>query len=228
MPRIDPAHLLSGASTGQRIDPSQLAAQQAVSVPTTLAANAMLAQADLSIIQTAENLQKPLGKRLGLGAESFYGQASSVVSPLVDTTYQVAPSSAVVADGALAETVSYWAAHGVQNATMQLDGLGSEPVEVSISMNGDMAQVDFRTNQVDVQQAIKAEAGQLKDMLLSQGLQLAGLSIGQSGQGGQADKGQKQAGEAKKIAMVDSQFAAEPQRGRSLNLSVGQSLDLFV
>jgi len=218
----------AAVSAGQRLESSQLAAQQAVSVPTVLVANAVLARVDLPLVPAAETLLKPLPKRLGLGTESFYGQAGAVVNPLVDTVSQVTPAGALVAEGALAETVSYWATHGVQNATMQLDGLGSEPVEVHISLNGDQAQVDFRTNQVEVRQAIEAEVGQLKDLLLSQGLQLAGLSIGQSGQRGQADKGQKQAGEVKKITVVDGQLMTEPQRGRSLNLSVGQSLDLFV
>jgi flagellar hook-length control protein FliK len=218
----------AAGSVSQRLDPSQMAVHQSLIAPTILDVNAVLARVDQPLVPVAENILKPLAKRLGLGSESFYGQTAAVVNPLVDTAFQVAPTTAVVADGALAETVSYWAANGVQNATMQLDGLGSEPVEVSISMNGDMAQVDFRTNQVAVQQVIEAAAGQLKDMLMSQGLQLAGLSIGQSGLGGQADKGQKQAGEVKKIAMIDSQPVLEPQRGRSVNLSVGQSLDLFV
>jgi flagellar hook-length control protein FliK len=218
----------AAGSVSQRLDPSQMAVHQALIAPAILDANAVLARVDQPLVPVAENTLKPLAKRLGWGSESLYGQTAAVVNPLVDTAFQVAPTTAVVADGALAETVSYWAANGVQNATMQLDGLGSEPVEVSISMKGDMAQVDFRTNQVAVQQVIEAAAGQLKDMLMSQGLQLAGLSIGQSGLGGQADKGQKQAGEVKKIAMIDSQPVLEPQTGRSVNLSVGQSLDLFV
>jgi flagellar hook-length control protein FliK len=90
-----------------------------------------------------------------------------------------------------------------------------------------MAQVDFRTNQPEVRQAIEGAASQLKDMLSSQGMQLAGLSIGTSGRGGSQDKNPKAPSDARKVTLV-KQEAVETARARPANPSVGQSLDLFV
>jgi flagellar hook-length control protein FliK len=144
-----------------------------------------------------------------------------------DALFQVAPSSAAAASTVVAETVSYWASQGVQNASLQLDGFGDEPVEVRISVNGDLAQVDFRTNQPEVRLAIEGAASQLKDMLTSQGMQLAGLSIGTSGRGGSQEKGSQSPAGARKLTLVKPE-AVEAARVRPANPSVGQSLDLFV
>jgi flagellar hook-length control protein FliK len=127
----------------------------------------------------------------------------------------------------VAETVSYWASQGVQNASLQLDGFGDEPVEVRISVNGDMAQVDFRTNQPEVRQVIEGAASLLKDMLSSQGMQLAGMSIGTSGRGGSQDKGPKAPSDARQLTLAKPEVV-EAARVRPANPSVGQSLDLFV
>jgi flagellar hook-length control protein FliK len=144
-----------------------------------------------------------------------------------DTLFQVPPASAAAASTVVAETVSYWASQGVQNASLQLDGFGDQPVEVRISVNGDLAQVDFRTNQPELRQAIEGAASQLKDMLSSQGMQLAGLSIGTSGRGDAQGKGSRPTSDIKKVALVKSE-AALTTRTRSVNSAVGQSLDLFV
>lgn len=101
-----------------------------------------------------------------------------------DAVYEVTPTSAAVPDTQIAETVSYWVTHGVQNAELTLDGLGGEPVKVRISLDGDQAQVDFLSNQIEVRQVLESASAQLKELLSSEGLQLTGMSVGTSGQGG--------------------------------------------
>jgi flagellar hook-length control protein FliK len=166
--------------------------------------------------------------RFGSGGEGVYGQPLATVNP-ADALFQVPPTTAAIASTALADTVSHWASQGVQNASLQLDGFGDEPVDVRISVNGDMAQVDFRTNQPEVRQAIEGAASQLKELLSNQGLQLAGLSIGTSARGGSQykDKDPKPTTDARKVTLVKSD-AVETARVRGANPSVGQSLDLFV
>jgi flagellar hook-length control protein FliK len=177
-------------------------------------------------IRISERNAKHLANRFGLGSDGVYGQPVASTNPS-DALFQVPSTSAAAASTVVAETVSYWASQGIQNASMQLDGFGDEPVEVRISVNGDMAQVDFRTNQPEVRLAIEGAASQLKDMLSSQGMQLAGMSIGTSGQGGSQDKGSKAPSDARKLTLAKPE-AAQAARVRPANPSVGQSLDLFV
>jgi flagellar hook-length control protein FliK len=177
-------------------------------------------------IRLSDRPAKHLSGRFGLVGDGVYGQPMATTNP-ADVLFQVPSASAAAASTVIAETVSYWASQGVQSASLQLDGFGDEPVEVRISVNGDMAQVDFRTNQPEVRQAIEGAASQLKDMLSSQGMQLAGLSIGTSGRGGSQDKNPKASSDNLKVTLVKPE-AVETARVRPANPSVGQSLDLFV
>jgi flagellar hook-length control protein FliK len=144
-----------------------------------------------------------------------------------ESVFEVPPASAVVPDTAVAETVSYWASHGVQTAELTLDGFGVAPVEVSILLNGDQAQIDFRTDQAGVRQVLENAAAQLKDMLSSQGLQLAGVSVGSSGMGGDAGGDRRQRPAAQQITLVKTD-AVGASIARAANPAVGRSLDLFV
>jgi flagellar hook-length control protein FliK len=177
-------------------------------------------------IRLSDRPAKHLSGRFGLVGDGVYGLPMATTNPS-DALFQVPSTSAAAASTTVAETVSYWASQGVQNASLQLDGFGDEPVEVRISVNGDMAQVDFRTNQPEVRQVIEGAASLLKDMLSSQGMQLAGMSIGTSGRGGSQDKGPKAPSDARKLTLAKPEVV-EAARVRSANLSVGQSLDLFV
>ena len=116
--------------------------------------------------------------------------------------------------------------HGVQSAELTLDGLGSEPVEVRISLNGDQAQIDFRTNQMDVRQVLEGASAHLKELLAGEGLQLTGLSVGTSG-GGSAQSGAQQQRPGARQATVTPPPVAVAAASRSANLTVGRTLDLF-
>jgi flagellar hook-length control protein FliK len=177
-------------------------------------------------IRPADRPTKHTSSRFGLEGEGVYGQPTATTNP-ADGAFQIAPTSATVASTEVAETVSYWASQGVHSASLQLEGFGDEPVEVRISVNGEMAQVDFRTNQPEVRQAIEGAASQLKDLLTGQGMQLAGFSIGTSGRGNSQDKDPKQAPETRKVTLLKSEVVETP-RLRGANPSVGRSLDLFV
>jgi len=147
----------------------------------------------------------------------------------ISPTYEVAAASAVVPDTQVAETVSYWAAQGVQNAELTLDGFGNEPVEVRISVNGDQAQVDFRSNQLDVRQALEGASAQLKTMLSGEGLQLTGMSVGTSGQGNtQSDARQPKSFTTTRQTAAVSMEPVRASVTRPGNPAVGRALDLYV
>ena len=146
----------------------------------------------------------------------------------ISPTYAVTQASAVVPDTQVAETVSYWVTHGVQKAELTLDGLGSESVEVHISVDGDQARVEFRTSQVDVRQAIEGAAGQLKSLLASEGLQLLGLSVGTSAKGNTPGNDRQSRPAVVRQASVLGVETIGLAPTRVASASVGQALDLYV
>lgn len=197
-------------------------------VSTTDAATALLAggQSDLVRPLGRFGARSGSGQSGSSGFEGAFGQAMAATNRS-ESVFEVPPASAVVPDTAVAETVSYWASHGVQTAELMLDGFGDAPVEVSILLNGDQAQIDFRTDQAGVRQVLENAAVQLKDMLSSQGLQLAGVSVGSSGMGGDAGGDRHQRPAAQQITLVKTE-AVGVSGGRAANPAVGRSLDLFV
>lgn len=160
------------------------------------------------------------------GFDGAFGGAA-VATTRAQAVFEVPPASAVIPETAVAETVSYWASHGVQTAELKLDGFGDAPVEVSIFLNGDLAQIDFRTDQLDVRRVLEGAAIQLKELLSNDGLQLAGVSVGSTGQGGQTGKGRHQHPAARQISLLKTE-AQGALPARSPNIAVGRALDLFV
>lgn len=142
-------------------------------------------------------------------------------SPLLDQAVVMTPEVAV------AEQVSYWIGRDVQNAELKLDGLGASPVEVSISLQGNEAQVAFRTDQAEARQVLEGAVSHLKELLGNEGLVLSGVSVGSSGADGSASQ-ERQArpnGRTAAVAVPQAQAAeANVRTGRSS----GQAVDLFV
>jgi len=152
---------------------------------------------------------------------SYFGPADSL-----NIDQQVTATVATVPDTAVAETVTYWATQGVQNAELKLDGFGDNPVEVSISMQGDQAQIEFRSDQPEVRLALENATTQLRDLLADQGLQLAGVSIGGSGRDSAHSNTPRQRTEGKKAVFVKT--VATPVAAPNMrHVSVGRSLDVF-
>lgn len=196
--------------------------------PATDAATTLMAGglSDLLRPQGRFGAKSGMGQSGSSGFESAFGQAMAGTNR-ADAAFEVPATSATVPDTAVAETVSYWASHGVQTAELKLDGFGDEPVEVSILLNGDQAQIDFRTDQAGVRQVLENAAAQLKDMLSSQGLQLAGVSVGTSGKGGDTGSERRQRPGVQQVTLVKTD-AIVAATSRAANPAVGRSLDLFV
>lgn len=141
-----------------------------------------------------------------------------------------APDAGLMTEMRVAEQVSYWAGRGgVQNAELQVDGLGEGPVKVSIALQGQEARVEFRADQVQTRQVLEDSMPHLRELLAREGLVLAGVSVGTSGSDGaagrQPQEGRKGARDVT-VAVPELSAVARPAtRGAVLS---GRSVDLFV
>ena len=177
--------------------------------------------------QSGANLDKPSGR---LALASFEGSGDAMQAASGASGEIMAPPEVVTVqttDTMLADTLSYWVSQGVQKAELKLDGFGAEPVEVSISLANGEAQIGFRTDRADVREVIEGAMSHLKELLASEGLVLAGVSVGTAGQdraGAQAQR--ERAGVRQKgISLVEPDVALAAPRPRGVS---GRAVDLFV
>ena len=177
--------------------------------------------------QSGANSDKPLGR---FALSSFEGSGGVMPAATGASGEIMAPPEVVTVqttDTMLADTVSYWVSQGVQKAELKLDGFGAEPIEVSISLANGEAQIGFRTDRADVRDVIEGAMSHLKELLASEGLVLAGVSVGTAGQdraGAQAQR--ERAGTRHKgISLVEPDVALSAPRARGVS---GRTVDLFV
>jgi flagellar hook-length control protein FliK len=181
--------------------------------------------------KSGERSSRPGAAGADQGVEGGFGQTlAGVVSS--DALYEVAPAAATVADTGVAETVAYWVTQGVQNAKLTVDGLGQGPVEVSISLANDQAQVQFMTDQPQTQQVLQNSASRLRDLLAAHGLQLTALSVGSQGtqrEGSQRFAREPAAGvQTTRVGAATAAGSGPVGVRRPVDAAVGRSLDLFV
>ena len=83
----------------------------------------------------------------------------------------------------VADQVSMWVSQNIQSAELKLDALGHEPVEVSITLSGSEASIEFRTDRPEIRDLLSRATAQLNDALQREGLVLGDVSVGSSGKG---------------------------------------------
>lgn len=127
----------------------------------------------------------------------------------------------------VAEKVAYWIGNDVQNAEMKLDGIGTEPVEVSIRMQGNEAHIAFRTDEILARSALESASVHLKDLLQREGLVLSGVSVGTSGAGDSGDQ-ERRSRQGLRQSVVVSQQPAGGDRITGTGRATRGALDLFV
>jgi flagellar hook-length control protein FliK len=165
----------------------------------------------------------PAGSAL---AGSWSDHAMPSGSPATLTTY--APDATVaVPDAAVAEKLNYWISRGVQNAELQLDAFGGGTVKVSISVQGQHAQVDFRSDQPEARKLLLDAMPQLSAMLKSEGLLLSGGFVG--------SQAQQHPGAQQRPSRPDNMRSAiigvvtpSAERPPALSRTPGRAVDLFV
>ncbi len=165
-------------------------------------------------------------------AHASAGGAEQVFEPgalAPDGSSVAADATQQAVDEQMAEQVAFWVDQNNQSAEMTLDRDG-EPVQVRVSVSGNEAHVVFRSDQVQTRDALDASMAQLRELLQSQGLVLAGATVDSSASGsGQREPGQRQGGQQGRAQVavpgveggVGGTRAAVPQQGRP-------GLDVFV
>jgi flagellar hook-length control protein FliK len=161
------------------------------------------------------------------GLESLNSGASLAADGVGSPTAVAETPSLLISDAMLADTVSYWVSQGVQNAELTLEGLGGEPIEVSIQLANGEALIGFRSDLAQTRQLIEGAMTELKDLLANQGLLLAGVSVGTSSRqdGSPGETPRRPGGRLRGIGLAET--AMVQPAPRSLG-PVGQRLDLFV
>jgi len=135
----------------------------------------------------------------------------------------MAPSTEVF----VAQQVSYWISRDVQKAELKLDGFGSEAVQVNISMNGNEAQVMFRTDDLQTRAVLENASTHLKDMLQREGVVLSGVSVGTNSPG-DSDRQDRRPRQGVRQASVGMTQPLQSTMRREPALATGRALDLFV
>ena len=164
---------------------------------------------------------------LRTSASDSVASGQPLLSSAGSTPVQFTADLQVPAEVFVAEKVAYWIANDVQNAELKLDGMGLNPVEVSIRMHGNEAHVAFRTDELQTRTALESAGAHLKELLQREGLVLTGVSIGSAGAG---DSGGRQ-GSPRQGERQPPTTAAAPvriERGAVAGRIAGGTLDLFV
>ncbi|GKT02014.1 hypothetical protein AVKW3434_21515 [Acidovorax sp. SUPP3434] len=130
----------------------------------------------------------PSSRGGGPGAESGMGFSLSDSPVATDGTGVLADPSQVGVEDQIAEQVAYWVHQKTQNAELTIDREG-QPVEVMVSLSGNEAHVTFRSDQANTREWLDSSAAQLRDLLRSEGLELSGVTVGQSGSNGAGASG---------------------------------------
>ena len=129
------------------------------------------------------------------------------------------------------DAASYWVAQGVQSAEMTVDGLGDQSVGVRVSMAGDRADVSFNSDVPEVRQMLEQSMPQLKEAMASEGLVLAGVSVGTSDRQNESGTGGQRSRRTPLRLTVQGVGDLQPKSTLVLSgrdLGPGRSLDLFV
>jgi flagellar hook-length control protein FliK len=170
---------------------------------------------------------KLAGLQSALGIEGAGGGHMFQAGSQADLPSAMVNPSTPTFESAVAEKLNYWIAQGVQNAELELEGLGDEPVAVRISLKGDEAHIGFRTDQPEIRRLLEGASAQLKDLLASEGLLLSQVSVGTSGQDGSGQQ-ERRPPTGTRTGVIKAPETAPVQGARRPGVSVGAAVDLFV
>jgi flagellar hook-length control protein FliK len=123
---------------------------------------------------------------------------------------------------------AYWISGDLKNAKMTLGDAVEGVVEVSISLQGNQAQVAFKADETMTRNALQDSGSELKEMLRRDGIELSGVSVGTSGAGdggGDRERSRSESRRATPLQVVAPSLESPASAGLS---GSAQRLDLYV
>jgi flagellar hook-length control protein FliK len=177
--------------------------------------------------QTERVAERSALKQIGGSEGGLWGYQALVEAGRIDPPSSITGASVLSPEMMVAEQVNYWIGRDVQNAEIKLDGLGESPVQVSISLQGNEAHIEFRTDQAETRQVLEGAVSHLKDLLGSEGLVLSSVSVGSSASRGDDPRERKPAEQSRQAAVKVPEALAGGAALRPARLT-GRTVDLFV
>lgn len=181
-----------------------------------------------SAAQGERRMAEPLGAKPVAADPTYFQTQSQASSAPMGMDGVVASQSAAPLESYVAEQVTYWVSQDVQNAELTMDGMGFSPVQVSISMQGNEAQVAFRTDELQARHAIESASQELRDSLERQGVMLTGMSVSTSDGGDASGQGRRPREDGARQAQVTALAPLSTDVTANPRVSQGRALDLFV
>ncbi len=194
---------------------------------TLLAQATFTGNSDAMLRQSERNNAKLSSTRTGANSEGAWGQQALYCGSPLDVMPTTAADALVPPEMMVAEQVNYWISQNVQNAELKLDGFDGLPVDVSITLQGNEARVDFRTDQEGIREILQNTESHLKDMLAKEGLFLSGVSVGTSNQEGRGASDRKESENKRRAEIAVAAPVSSGSLRRSIDIS-GKSIDVFV
>jgi len=179
--------------------------------------------------KSAERLKERLAlKQIGAGESGAWGYQALAEAGRIQAPAEVGASASLSPEMMVAQQVNYLIGHDVQNAELRFDGLGEGTVKVNISMQGNEASVEFRSDQAETRQILEDAVSHLKDLLGSEGLVLSSVSVGHSGAGSADARPARPAPTARTSLQVASPVDLTQALALRTSRATGQAIDLFV
>lgn len=168
---------------------------------------------------------QPDGSLASGGAAHEASEASSV-----DGTPAFAEHGPFAAEDRVAEQVAYWVNQKTQNAELTVNRDG-QPMEVSVTLNGNEAHISFRSDQQDARDLLDRSAAQLRELLGAEGLVLSGMTVGVSTRdGGNGSNSMAQPRHRETVRHAQVAGAADTGSGTAVRRDrvTDRSVDVFV
>ncbi len=218
---------------------TELMAKTLEALPAEPSADRMANAVQVQAMEIPPEIRRSVQNQRG-GFESGSAIPSTVGLDMGSQANQTAMNlgiSATIPVGAVPETaiatqVSVWVSQNVQSAELKLDADGQDPIEVSISMVGNEARVEFRCDTEETRELLTRATAELEALLHQDGIVLSGVSVGTSSQPGSeqtANSGQPDTQAFARFGRGESGAAAAPTASLAPRRVLTQSaVDLFV
>ena len=179
----------------------------------------------------AQNAERILGT-LEQRGDTSASVTENATPSTIDSASDVGLSESFAAATNLESRGPYWISSDLKNAKMKIGNEAEGVVEISINLQGNQAQVAFKVDETLTRNALRDSGLELRDMLRSDGIELAGVSIEISGAGVSSGDGgggrEKSRSEHRRSKPPEEITLSLEEPKLTVQTNGTQKLDLFV